>query len=98
MLDLGIKDMQTLQNNPKAIMCQALFISNFLNLPQHFMSEKFEDLEPAPFKEIWAKTAVDAEWVPTQLLVDRRGYGLMSFQDGHQQWIPGRWVKDRRTD
>lgn len=25
-----------------------------------------------------------------------RGYGLVSFQDGHQQWIPGRWIKARR--
>lgn len=43
------------------------------------MSEKFQALEPASFKEIWAKTAVDAEWVLAQLLVDGTGYGLMSF-------------------
>ena len=50
-------------------MHQALFILNFLNLPQgdiltrvekHFVSERSQALEPASFKEIWAKTT-DAE-------------------------------------
>lgn len=62
------------------------------------MSEKFQALEPAPFKKIWVKMAVNAEWVPGQLFVDGRGYGLVSFQDGHQQWIPGHWIKAQRTD
>ena len=48
------------------------------------MSERSQALEPAPFKKIWAKTATDAEWVPVQLLVDRREYDLVSFQNGHQ--------------
>lgn len=43
------------------------------------MSEEFQTLEPASFKEIWSKTAVDAEWVLAQLLVDGTGYGLVSF-------------------
>lgn len=103
MQDLGMKDIWALQNNPRAIMHQALF-KFFFNLPQgdiltraeHFMSEKCQALEPASFKKIWVKTAVNAEWVPAQLLVDGRGYGLVSFQDGHQQWIPGCWIKARR--
>ena len=66
-----MKDIWAFQNNPRAIMHQALFILNFLNLPQgdiltraekHFVSERSETLEPASFKEIWAKTT-DAEWV-----------------------------------
>lgn len=92
MQDLGMIDIWALQNNTRAIMHQALFILNFLNLPQgdiltraekHFVSEKSQDFESASFKESWAKTATDTEWVLAQLLVDGRGYGLVSFQDGH---------------
>lgn len=75
------------QNDVRAILHEALFILNFLNLPQgdiltrvekHFVNTPNAELA----EKNWAKIAIDAERQPALLMVKGRGYGLVSLQDG----------------
>lgn len=92
----------SLQNNARAILHQALFILNFLNLPQgeiltraekHFEHKEVSSLD----QPIWLKLAADMEWQPGILLQRGRGYGFVSTQDGRKYWLPAQWIQ-ARTD
>lgn len=85
----------------RAILHQALFILNFLNLLQgdiltgaeiHFVNTPNAELA----EKNWAKIAIDALWQRALLMVKGRGYGLVSLQDRRQLWLPGRWIRARK--
>ncbi len=98
MTDLNMHLFRHLQNQPKALLHQALFILNFLNLPQgeiltraerHFEQKTLETIH----EPIWIKIAADAEWQPGILLYRGKGYVYVSTENGHRQWLPGRWIQ-----
>lgn len=89
-------------NIPRVLLHQALFVLNFLNLPQgeiHPAAEKHFNISEQEVLQVpvWAKIAADAEWQEATLLVKGRGYGLIALQNGTQYWLPSRWIQPRST-
>ena len=88
------EDLAWIYNIPYRIMQtvlhQALFILNFLNLPQGEIltrAEKhFTEKEGYPHlnQSVWIKLAKDTEWQPGVLIHRGRGYGLVSIGNGQQ--------------
>nr|UKS89475.1 polyprotein [Bovine retrovirus CH15] len=100
--ELELPPLIALQNNPRAILSQVLFTLNFMNLPQGDIQttaeRHFEEKsEPLIHEDVWVRPLMETEWVPAQLLVKGKGYGLVLLQNGKQQWLPACRIQARRT-
>ena len=78
---------------PRQILQQALFVINFMNLPQgeiltradkHYSEENVVPLN----QPVWAKIAPEAEWESAVRFVRDRIYALIRLQDGRERWLP----------
>lgn len=89
----------SLQTSPRAILAQALYVINFLNLPQGEVISRadrhFVELPPEGMEQtVWIKIARDAEWQEgTSLYIGERV--LSHYRMGDYSGYPGDGSKHR---